>query len=186
MAEWPREAPTLTCYMVWNICVGRLTLPSLCSASLICLYPSLKCFYALKKVFIPAISVTAYCASVISCNLFLYSSLIVLFFLFFSCISCWSSCVNPVFSFCLNLLFDPSLEGSLFLFLFGVYFNSVDNIKGYFPASQSFFIQPPNSLHIFILYLYCIIYNRIINYHSYHLANVPHCPLARRSEQWEF
>lgn len=58
------------------------TFPLFCISRLF-LYPSLKRFSALKKVFISAISVIAHCASLISYNLFLYSSLIVLFFFSF-------------------------------------------------------------------------------------------------------
>ncbi len=70
---------------------------SLFCISYLFLYPSFKCFYALKKVFIPAISVTAYCASVISCNLFLYSSLIVLFFFLFLYILLILLCQSCIF-----------------------------------------------------------------------------------------
>lgn len=158
---------------------------SLFCISYLFLYPSLKCFYALKKVFIPAISVTAYCASVISCNLFLYPSLIVLFFFLFLYILLILLCQSFIFILPKSAFW--SFSRRIFIsFSFWCLLQFCWQYKRIFSCFTIFFIQPPNSLHIFILYLYCIIYNRIINDHSYHLANVPHCPLARRSEQWEF
>jgi len=124
------------------------TFPLFCISSLF-LYSSLKCFSALKKVFIPAISVTAHCASLISYNLFLYTSLIVLFFFSFLYILLILLCQSCIFILSKT---DPSLE-SLFPFLFSFYFNSVDNIERYISDGQFyFFIQPHSSLHI----SYCI------------------------------